>query len=40
MIFDTVHKSFDDRIERLLVEITYVGDPSVVGSAFIFRLIQ
>jgi hypothetical protein len=43
VIFDAVQKSFDDRIERLLVEITYVRDPNVLGSdrcAFIFRLMQ
>jgi hypothetical protein len=43
MIFDALHKPFDERIERLLVEITYVRDTSVLGSdrhAFIFRLMQ
>jgi hypothetical protein len=43
VIFDALHKPFDDRIERLLVEITCVRDPCVLGSdrhAFIFRLMQ
>jgi hypothetical protein len=43
VIFDALHKPFDDRIERLLVGITYVRDPSVLGNdrhAFIFRLMQ
>jgi hypothetical protein len=43
VIFDALHKPFDDRIDRLLVEITCVRDPCVLGSdrhAFIFKLMQ
>jgi hypothetical protein len=43
VIFDALHKPFGDRIERLLVEITYVRVPSVLGSdrhAFSFRLMH
>jgi hypothetical protein len=43
VIFDALHKPFVDKIERLLVEITCIRDPSVLGSdrhAFIFRLMQ
>jgi len=43
VIFDALHKPFDDRIGRLLVEITYVRDPDILVSdrhAVIFRLKQ